>query len=175
MVYVHSKLMIVDDEYLIVGSANLNERLAGNRDTEICVYMQADQGKAKAAQDKIKELRKKAWSEHFSGFGGQPPPSWDSPEMTACSGAMRSKGIKNWVAFATGAPPDGSHLIAWPFEVSSTGTGFYVAATTNSGWMRPQETYVFDAAADSAGSVNIDWMWASPNGGSFAIPGSWAE
>jgi hypothetical protein len=38
MIYVHSKLMIVDDEYVIVGSANINERsLSGNGDTEICV------------------------------------------------------------------------------------------------------------------------------------------
>jgi phospholipase D1/2 len=38
MIYVHSKLMIVDDEYAILGSANINERsLAGDRDTEICI------------------------------------------------------------------------------------------------------------------------------------------
>ncbi|TYH87534.1 hypothetical protein ES332_D01G123600v1 [Gossypium tomentosum] len=38
MVYVHAKGMIVDDEYMILGSANINERsLAGSRDTEIAV------------------------------------------------------------------------------------------------------------------------------------------
>ena len=37
-VYVHSKLMVVDDDYIVVGSANINQRsLAGERDTEICV------------------------------------------------------------------------------------------------------------------------------------------
>ena len=37
-IYVHSKLMIVDDVYAIVGSANINQRsLAGNRDSEIAV------------------------------------------------------------------------------------------------------------------------------------------
>ncbi|HAE8197593.1 phospholipase D-like domain-containing protein [Enterobacter hormaechei] len=31
-IYVHSKLMIVDDRYVLVGSANINERsLQGNR------------------------------------------------------------------------------------------------------------------------------------------------
>ena len=31
-VYVHSKMMIVDDEYIIIGSANINQRsMAGNR------------------------------------------------------------------------------------------------------------------------------------------------
>jgi phospholipase D1/2 len=36
MVYVHSKLLIVDDEVAIIGSANINMRsMAGTRDTEI--------------------------------------------------------------------------------------------------------------------------------------------
>ena len=31
-IYVHSKLMIVDDDYLIVGSANINQRsMSGSR------------------------------------------------------------------------------------------------------------------------------------------------
>lgn len=38
MVYVHAKAMIVDDEYLILGSANINQRsMAGSRDTEIAI------------------------------------------------------------------------------------------------------------------------------------------
>jgi phospholipase D1/2 len=38
MIYVHSKGMIVDDEYVIVGSANINQRsLEGTRDTEIAM------------------------------------------------------------------------------------------------------------------------------------------
>ena len=38
IIYCHSKLMIVDDEYLLLGSANINERsLNGHRDSEIAV------------------------------------------------------------------------------------------------------------------------------------------
>lgn len=38
MIYVHSKGMIVDDEYVLLGSANINQRsLAGSRDTEIAM------------------------------------------------------------------------------------------------------------------------------------------
>lgn len=38
MIYVHSKGMIVDDEYVILGSANINQRsMAGSRDTEIAM------------------------------------------------------------------------------------------------------------------------------------------
>jgi len=39
-IYVHSKLMIVDDEHVIIGSANLNQRsLRGDRDSEVCLYL----------------------------------------------------------------------------------------------------------------------------------------
>ena len=38
MIYVHSKGMIVDDEYVIIGSANINQRsMEGPRDTEIAM------------------------------------------------------------------------------------------------------------------------------------------
>lgn len=38
MIYVHSKGMIVDDEYVLLGSANINQRsLDGSRDTEIAI------------------------------------------------------------------------------------------------------------------------------------------
>jgi len=38
MIHVHSKGMIVDDEYVILGSANINQRsMEGTRDTEIAM------------------------------------------------------------------------------------------------------------------------------------------
>lgn len=40
MIYIHSKLMIVDDTTVIVGSANINDRsLLGDRDAEICLVI----------------------------------------------------------------------------------------------------------------------------------------
>ncbi|KAF2367478.1 Phospholipase D-like domain [Trinorchestia longiramus] len=40
IVYIHSKLMIVDDMICIVGSANINDRsLRGDRDSELCVVI----------------------------------------------------------------------------------------------------------------------------------------
>lgn len=36
-IYVHSKLMIVDDRITLIGSANINDRsLLGSRDSEVC-------------------------------------------------------------------------------------------------------------------------------------------
>jgi hypothetical protein len=41
LVYVHSKLMIVDDRACIIGSANLNDRsLLGNRDSELALLVE---------------------------------------------------------------------------------------------------------------------------------------
>lgn len=38
MIYIHSKGIIVDDEYIIIGSANINQRsMDGSRDTEIAM------------------------------------------------------------------------------------------------------------------------------------------
>lgn len=38
MVYVHAKGMIVDDQYVLLGSANINQRsMDGSRDTEIAM------------------------------------------------------------------------------------------------------------------------------------------
>lgn len=40
MIYIHSKIIIVDDRYALIGSANLNDRsLAGSRDSEIAVFI----------------------------------------------------------------------------------------------------------------------------------------
>ncbi len=40
IIYVHSKLMIVDDKYIICGSANINDRsLLGTRDSELAAVV----------------------------------------------------------------------------------------------------------------------------------------
>ena len=40
IIYIHSKLMIVDDKYVIIGSANINDRsMLGKRDSEFCVVI----------------------------------------------------------------------------------------------------------------------------------------
>lgn len=41
LVYIHSKMMIVDDRYVIAGSANINDRsLNGTRDSEVCMVIE---------------------------------------------------------------------------------------------------------------------------------------
>ena len=39
--YVHSKLMIVDDKRVIIGSANINDRsMMGDRDSEVAILVE---------------------------------------------------------------------------------------------------------------------------------------
>jgi len=45
IIYVHSKLMIVDDRFLICGSANINDRsLLGTRDSELAMVIEDPEG-----------------------------------------------------------------------------------------------------------------------------------
>ena len=44
IIYVHSKLMIVDDKYVICGSANINDRsLLGSRDSEVAAVVKDEE------------------------------------------------------------------------------------------------------------------------------------
>ena len=41
IIYIHSKLMIVDDRVALIGSANINDRsLKGSRDSELAVVVE---------------------------------------------------------------------------------------------------------------------------------------
>ena len=69
MIYVHTKLMIVDDEWTIIGSANINDRsMLGDRDTELAVIIQDTQfieTPAGLAGSFAYSLRTNLFSEHL--------------------------------------------------------------------------------------------------------------
>ncbi len=82
-VYVHTKLMIVDDLYALLGSANVNDRsLLGSRDSELAVLvMDCDTKRADingaGSQQPVRmfahELRKSVWKKLFGITGGVRP------------------------------------------------------------------------------------------------------
>jgi phospholipase D1/2 len=82
-VYVHSKLLIVDDLYALLGSANINDRsLLGMRDSELAVLVQDGQTaradiNGKGSQRPVRlfahELRKQIWAKLFGITGGVRP------------------------------------------------------------------------------------------------------
>jgi len=64
MIYVHSKAMIVDDKYCIIGSANLNQRsLGGDRDSELCVAIWPHQNGQPYTE--IQNFRGNIWKYYF--------------------------------------------------------------------------------------------------------------
>ena len=73
IIYIHSKLMIVDDLYVICGSANINDRsLKGSRDSEFCVLIKERRAELSKMNKKTfkaakfaSSLRKSLMSEHL--------------------------------------------------------------------------------------------------------------
>ncbi|KAF0709399.1 hypothetical protein As57867_005925, partial [Aphanomyces stellatus] len=73
MIYIHSKLMIVDDRMAIIGSANLNDRsLCGDRDSEIAVVLEDSTSEAGQFDNKsvlvgpfAHRLRRRLFEEHL--------------------------------------------------------------------------------------------------------------
>lgn len=48
LIYIHSKMMIVDDEITVIGSANINDRsMLGSRDSEIAVVIRENDDRSK--------------------------------------------------------------------------------------------------------------------------------
>jgi phospholipase D1/2 len=72
-VYVHSKLMLVDDRVAVIGSANLNDRsLLGSRDSEIAAVIEDERfvpgamdGRSWRAGRFTQSLRLALWAEHL--------------------------------------------------------------------------------------------------------------
>jgi len=105
VLYIHSKLMIVDDRRVIMGSANINDRSQkGDGDSEIAVVVEDTDlvdtymnGNPYHASRFAATLRRQLYKEHL---GLIPPQPCDSrnPEVTA---AMRPAPILNQDEFGT--------------------------------------------------------------------------
>lgn len=120
MIYVHSKLMIVDDRYVILGSANLNERsLAGDRDIEICCGMWPTPGREDDATALIRCFRERLWTEHFGV--AKMPVNWEEPQSGPCVTSARQNASENYQHFRQliRYPTDG-HICLWPLSTSSS-------------------------------------------------------
>lgn len=176
-VYVHSKLMLVDDEYAILGSANLNERsLAGDRDSEIGLSMLADDGKLDDVRKVLGALRRKAWAQHLEGTT---IPNLDKPETTDCSRAIQNAARVNWSDMAQGIRKNKGHLLRIPLEVVKDVVG--IQGVSPGAVLRAQDQSIFDAETTPVGKdgkdfqINTVWDWTSPKGTSMSLPDFLAE
>ncbi|XP_068652263.1 phospholipase D alpha 4-like [Aristolochia californica] len=121
MIYVHSKLMIVDDEYVILGSANINQRsMDGSRDTEIAVgcYQPRWIG-TKGTEGDVRAYRMSLWYEHTRRVEAV----FEQPESIECVRRICSIGEEMWTKYSGEEVVDmeGVHLVSYPVSVSKEG------------------------------------------------------
>ncbi|KAL9672070.1 hypothetical protein QQ045_028318 [Rhodiola kirilowii] len=123
MIYVHSKGMIVDDEYVILGSANINQRsLAGSRDTEIAMGAYQPHHtwakRRKHPRGQVYGYRMSLWAEHT----GTRMDTFKEPESLDCIRTINEIASDNWKRFtADQFTPLQGHLLRYPIEVDSQG------------------------------------------------------
>jgi hypothetical protein len=153
--------MIVDDQFLILGSANLNERsLAGNRDSEICVSVQPAAATLADVKKGIGDFRKAIWAAHVDL---NLVPNLDFPETAMCAQSLRALGRENWQDMTEGRRTRKGQLINIPFQATST--TFTVEAISRNAELRAQDGFILDAEAKPAGPkgngsvIDNAWLW----------------
>ncbi|KAK4740976.1 hypothetical protein SAY87_024564 [Trapa incisa] len=123
MIYVHAKGMIVDDEYVLMGSANINQRsLDGSRDTEIA--MGAYQPKYTWAQKQrhprgqVYGYRMSLWAEHL----GMLDDEFQEPQSLKCIRQVNEIAEQNWKAYVSEESKEmKGHLMQYPIQVGGDG------------------------------------------------------
>ncbi|KAM2667015.1 hypothetical protein EV2_018763 [Malus domestica] len=123
MIYVHAKGMVVDDEYVMLGSANINQRsMAGTKDTEIAMGAYQPHhtwaARKKHPFGQIFGYRMSLWAEHL----GMLDPCFQEPESLECMRKVNAIADENWKRFTT---PDFTllqgHLLKYPIQVDVDG------------------------------------------------------
>ncbi|KAK6125915.1 hypothetical protein DH2020_040344 [Rehmannia glutinosa] len=123
MIYVHAKGMVVDDEYVIIGSANINQRsMAGTKDTEIAMgAYQPHHTWARKQQHphgQVYGYRMSLWAEHL----GMVENCFSEPETLECVKRVNEVGEDNWKRYTS----DNmmllqGHLLKYPVAVDIDG------------------------------------------------------
>ncbi|KAL8218405.1 hypothetical protein R6Q57_021778 [Mikania cordata] len=123
MIYVHAKGMIVDDEYVILGSANINQRsMAGTRDTEIAMGAYQPHhtwGRKKThPHGQVYGYRMSLWAEHT----GKVEDYFKQAESLTCVENINKLAEDNWQKFTKDDyMPLQGHLLKYPIKVDSDG------------------------------------------------------
>lgn len=161
MIYVHSKLMLVDDRYALLGSANLNERsLNGDLDTEICVGLwpgKADKEATCTAQ--LQAFRHTLWREHLGAMAAGPALS-SEPHTLQCVETVRRLSQRNWQYFRQGKhDPQNGHLIQTPLKYDVRGSARALQVDDKA---LPLPTAIpdgFNALPDAQDPSSEQWQW----------------
>lgn len=114
--------MTVDDEYIIVGSANINQRsMDGARDSEIAMgaYQPHHLSCKKPARGEIYGFRMALWYEHL----GRLDDAFCRPERLECIRKVNGMAERHWDLY-TAETMEGDlpgHLLPYPVRVESSG------------------------------------------------------
>ena len=184
MIYVHSKLMIVDDRYAILGSANLNERsLNGGHDSEICIGMwPTSPAVEQECIDATREFRVHLMSEHL----GKKIAGLEHPENVAP--LVQQMALQNYFGYRHGVRlPEHGALLRLPLEFDdATNTlahGPLMVPAADFDEFLPDWPYdkaAFDKALGKTRKKNpaafcpddkeyMQWLWSCP--GNWALLG----
>ncbi|KAJ7297149.1 hypothetical protein O6H91_Y077100 [Diphasiastrum complanatum] len=121
MIYVHSKMMIVDDEYIIVGSANINQRsMDGGRDTEIALgaYQPYHIAALHPPRGEIHGFRMSLWFEHLGILDND----FLQPSSLECIRKVRMMSEELWNMYTGISPVDlPGHLLPYPVTITREG------------------------------------------------------
>ncbi|KAH7444448.1 hypothetical protein KP509_02G078700 [Ceratopteris richardii] len=124
MIYVHAKTMIVDDEYIIVGSANCNQRsMDGARDSEIAVGAYQpnhlmESSPTSRPRGQVYGFRMSLWYEHTRRIEDE----FEKPESIASVKKMQAISQELWSKYTQATPIDmKAHLLPYPIAVLPKG------------------------------------------------------
>ena len=121
-VYVHSKMAIIDDDYVLIGSANINQRsLAGERDTEIAIGGYQPEHLADGIENPrgdIHTYRMALWAAHFGGFDE----AFLNPNTQKCLDKVKEISQAFWVLYTAESPEHSDvHMLPYPINVDKEG------------------------------------------------------
>ncbi|CAH9088311.1 unnamed protein product [Cuscuta epithymum] len=123
MIYVHAKGMIVDDEYVILGSANINQRsMAGSKDTEIAMGAYQPHHtwakKQRHPRGQIYGYRMSLWAEHL----GMLEECFNEPGKLECVNRVNEVARGNWRKYTDDKFHTlQGHLLHYPLDVDADG------------------------------------------------------
>ncbi|EPS73398.1 hypothetical protein M569_01343, partial [Genlisea aurea] len=122
MIYVHAKGLIVDDEYVILGSANINQRsMAGSRDTEIAMGGYQPhytwRRKKKHPVGQVYGYRMSLWAEHLGTVENEE--RLMEAEDLECVRYVNQVAESNWRIYTAAkySRPLQGHILKYPITV----------------------------------------------------------
>ena len=121
-VYVHCKMSIFDDEYILIGSANINQRsLGGNRDSEIAVggYQPGKTiNEEENPRGDVHSFRMALWAAHLGGYDK----AHLQPESDDCLAKVKDTTKEFWNVYTADEPQHSDvHMLPYPINVDEEG------------------------------------------------------